>query len=153
MFEIEKAALYEAIKGAPEILFVCGSGNESNDADFSEYIPASFELPNLVTVGAVDLEGRRTSFTTEGKSVDFFANGHEILSYVPGGDKLRISGTSMASPQVANLAAKMVAVNPGLEPVGIVQLIRQGAGPSPEDPSVLLIDPKRTLVMVQRPEK
>ena len=153
MFQIEKAALYEAIKGAPEILFVCGSGNESNDADFSEYIPASFELPNLVTVGAVDIEGRRTSFTTEGKSVDFFANGHEILSYVPGGDQLRISGTSMASPQVANLAAKMLAVNPRLEPAGIVQLIREGAAPSPEDPTVLLINPKRSLAMVQQPKK
>jgi subtilisin family serine protease len=151
MFDIEKTALYDAIKGAPEILFVCGSGNESNDADFSEYIPASFELPNLVTVGAVDIAGRRTSFTTEGKSVDFFANGHEILSYVPGGDKLRISGTSMASPQVANLAAKMLAVNPRLTPVRIVELIREGAGPSPEDPSVLLINPKRTLSMLQRP--
>ena len=78
LFDTEKAALFDAIKDAPGILFVCGSGNEDNDADFEEYIPASFNLPNLVTVGAVDIAGRKTSFTTEGKSVDFYAGGHLI---------------------------------------------------------------------------
>ena len=150
MFDIEKNALYEAIKGAPDILFVCGSGNESNDADFSEYIPASFDLPNLVTVGAVDIEGKRTSFTTEGKSVDFFANGHEILSLVPGGDKLRISGTSMASPQVANLAAKLLAIDPTLRPTALVELIRKGSEPSAEDPEIRLINARKTIGMLQR---
>lgn len=150
MFDIEKAALHEAIKGAPDILFVCGSGNESNDADFSEYIPASFDLPNLVTVGAVDIEGKRTSFTTEGKSVDMFANGHEILSMVPGGDKLRISGTSMASPQVANLAAKLLAIDPTLAPAALIELIRKGSDPSAEDSRIRLINARKTLAMVER---
>jgi subtilisin family serine protease len=145
MFEIEKTALYKAIKDAPGILFVCGSGNENNDADFSEYIPASFDLPNLVTVGAVDIEGRKAAFTTEGRSVDFYANGHEIESVVPGGARMRISGTSMASPQVANLAAKLLALHPSLKPTQIVSLIRAGSDPSSEDPGLRLINPKKTL--------
>jgi hypothetical protein len=150
MFEIEKQGLYEAIKGAPEILFVCGSGNENNDANFSEYIPASFELPNLITAGAVDSEGKKTSFTTEGKSVDFYANGYEVESYVPGGDRLKFSGTSMASPNVANLAAKLIASNPKLTPSEVVKLIAAGAEPSAEDPNIKLINPKRSLSLAKK---
>ncbi len=89
----KKKGLYEAIKGAPEILFVVGSGNENNDANFSEYIPATFDLPNIITVGAVD---------SEGKPIDFYADDYEVEFFVPGGDRLKMSGTSMASPEVAS---------------------------------------------------
>lgn len=127
MFDIEKRALTDAIKGAPGILFVCGSGNENNSADFSAYIPASLDLPNLVTVGAVDNAGRKTAFTTEGASVDLYANGFEVESFVPGGDRMKVSGTSMSSPQVANLAAKLLAIDPTLTPTKLIALIRKGA--------------------------
>jgi Subtilase family len=143
MFEIEKRGLYEAIQGAPDILFVCGSGNENNSADFSEYIPASLNLPNLVTVGAVDSAGKKTTFTTEGASVDFYANGFEVESYVPGGDRMKVSGTSMSSPQVANLAAKLLAVSPSLTPAKVLALIREGA----EDK---LIHPARSMALARR---
>ncbi|HEX8618204.1 MAG TPA: S8 family serine peptidase, partial [Thermoanaerobaculia bacterium] len=149
MFKIERDALYEAIKGAPGILFVCGSGNENNDANFSEYIPASFELPNLVTVGAVDSEGRKAAFTTEGKSVDFYANGYEVESFVPGGERMKMSGTSMASPQVANLAAKLIATNPKLKPAEVIALIERGAEPSSEDAKIKLIHPAKSMSLAQ----
>ncbi|HEY8559089.1 MAG TPA: S8 family serine peptidase [Pyrinomonadaceae bacterium] len=150
LFEIERAALFEAIKNAPDILFVCGSGNENNSADFSEYIPASFNLPNLVTIGAVDSEGRKTAFTTEGASVDFYANGYEVESYVPGGDRIRMSGTSMSSPQVANLAAKLLAVEPRLTPAKIIKLIADGAEASTEDPKIKLINPRKTFALLKK---
>ena len=148
MFELERRALYEAIKGAPDILFVCGSGNENNSADFSEYIPASINLPNLVTVGAVDSAGRKTAFTTEGASVDFYANGFEVESWVPGGERMKVSGTSMSSPQVANLAAKLLAVAPSLTPAKLISLIAQGAEPSAQEPKIKLIHPARTMALV-----
>lgn len=150
LFEIEKQGLYEAIKNAPDILFICGSGNENNDADFSEYIPASFDLPNLITAGAVDSEGKKTSFTTEGKSVDFYANGYEVESFVPGGDRLKFSGTSMASPSVANLAAKLLAINPKLKPSEIIKLIAGGAEASTEDAKIRLINPKTSLQLLKK---
>jgi subtilisin family serine protease len=150
MFEVEREALYEAIKGAPEILFVCGSGNENNDANFSAYIPASFDLPNLITIGAVDSEGKKTGFTTEGKSVDFYANGYEVESFVPGGDRLKFSGTSMASPQVANLAAKLLAINPKLTTAQLIDLIGGGAEPSSEDPKIKLINPQKSLALARK---
>ncbi|NRB48005.1 MAG: S8 family serine peptidase [Saprospiraceae bacterium] len=149
MFELEKQALYNAFKSAPEILFICGSGNENNDTDFDEYIPASFyHLPNLVTVGAVDSEGKKTSFTTEGKGVKLYANGFEVESYVPGGEKVRFSGTSMASPYVANLAAKVLAIQPNLSPAEVIALIEKGADQLSEDSDLLLINPKKTLELI-----
>ncbi|MEZ4850521.1 MAG: S8 family serine peptidase [Bacteroidia bacterium] len=146
LFEIEKKALYEAIAGAPDILFICGSGNENNDADFAEYIPAGINLPNLITIGAVDIEGKKTSFTTEGKSVDFYANGHKIESFVPGGNRLKFSGTSMASPQVANLAGKLLALNPDLSVAQLIKLINQGADVSEE--GVKLINSKKSVELL-----
>jgi hypothetical protein len=39
MFEVMKAGLFEAMKGAPEILFVGGAGNSDNDIQFDEFFP------------------------------------------------------------------------------------------------------------------
>ena len=145
LFEIEKRALEEAIAGAPEILFVAGAGNEYNSADFSQYIPAGLQLPNLITAGAVDQSGTETAFSTFGRTVVVHANGFEVTSLAPGGDKLKLSGTSMASPQVANLAAKLFAVKPELTPAQAKELILKGAE---RNGRVNLINPKKTLGFV-----
>ena len=142
LFAVEKAALEDAIKGAPEILFVAGSGNEDNSADFSQYIPAGFQLPNLITAGAVDQAGTETSFSTFGKTVVVHANGFEVDSYVPGGERMKLSGTSMASPQVANLAAKLFAMKPELTPAQVKELILKGAE---RQGRVNLINPRETM--------
>jgi subtilisin family serine protease len=127
LFAIERDALREAMASAPEILFVAGSGNEDNSADFEEYIPAGLNLPNLLTVGAVDKAGEETSFSTFGKTVVVHANGFEVESVLPGGDRVKFSGTSMASPQVANLAAKLFALKPELTVAQVRQAVLDGA--------------------------
>ncbi len=144
-FDTERKALTEAFRSAPEILFVCGAGNENNDANFADYIPAGIDLPNLLTVGAVDNEGKRTTFTSEGKSVDLYANGYEVESFVPGGVKIKFNGTSMSSPQVANLAAQILAVNPTLTPTEVIDLMVSTATPDPEGKGLLLIHPKNAM--------
>lgn len=128
-FAIERDALRDAIASAPGILFVAGSGNEDNSADFAEYIPAGLSLPNLITVGAVDQALEEASFSTFGRTVTVHANGAEVDSFLPGGDRAQLSGTSMASPQVANLAAKLLALKPELTPVQLRGLIVDGAEP------------------------
>lgn len=114
LFAIEKSALEAAIRSAPQILFVAGAGNETNDANFADYIPAGIRAPNLLTVGAVDKAGREALFTSTGGTVAVHANGVEVESFFPGGKRRALSGTSMASPQVANTAAKLVALKPEL---------------------------------------
>jgi subtilisin family serine protease len=121
-----KSALQAAIAAAPEILFVAAAGNSNSSNQFNESIPASFDLPNTITVGAVDRAGDEWALTSFGK-VDLYANGYEVESVVPGGDTLRRSGTSMASPQVANLAAKLLAAYPRLSVAEVKRLILEGS--------------------------
>ncbi len=137
--------LEEAIRSAPEILFVAGSGNEDNDVDFAEYVPAGLRLPNLITVGAIDDQDKFTSFTTTGKNVELYANGYRIESFIPGGQRLKLSGTSMAAPQVVNLAAKILAFSPELTPAQVIALIRKNTDPVPGQAGRYIINPKRTL--------
>ena len=144
IFAIEKQALHDAIAGAKDILFVAGSGNEDNSADFSQYIPAGFELPNLITAGAVDQSGTETGFSTFGKTVVVHANGFEVVSYMPGGDKTKLSGTSMASPQVANLAAKIFAMKPDLTVAQVKDIILKTAE---RNGRVNLIHPRKAMMM------
>ncbi|MFN8897009.1 MAG: S8 family serine peptidase, partial [Pseudomonadota bacterium] len=66
-------------------------------------------------------------FSTFGKTVVLHANGFEVESVLPGGDRMKASGTSMASPQVANLAAKLFALNPALTVAQVRDAILQGA--------------------------
>jgi subtilisin family serine protease len=124
LFDIEKHGLEKAFASAPEILFVAAGGNANNDATFNEFIPSSIQLPNLVTTGAVDKAGDEAPFTSYGPTVVVHSNGYEVDSYVPGGDRMKFSGTSMASPNVVNLAAKILAVNPGLKPPEVIRIIR-----------------------------
>ena len=131
-----------AFQSAPEILFVAGAGNEDNSADFVEYIPAGFELPNLMTAGAVDRAGDETSFSSFGKTVVVHANGFEVESVIPGGERLRLSGTSMAAPQVTNLAAKLFALDPKLSPTQVKAMILANAE---RRGRVNLIHPKATV--------
>jgi subtilisin family serine protease len=60
--------------------------------------------------GAVDQAGEQTSFTSFG-NCDVYSNGFEVERFVPGGDRMKLSGTSMAAPNVTNLAATLWALN------------------------------------------
>ena len=122
-FDLQKSALQAAIASAPQILFVAAAGNSNADAAFEEAIPADIVLPNLLTVGAVDKAGDEAPFTSYGPTVKAHANGYQVESYLPGGDRVAFSGTSMASPQVTGLAAKMLAANPKLKPTEVIAII------------------------------
>jgi subtilisin family serine protease len=76
------------------------------------------------------------------------ANGYQVESFMPGGDKLAESGTSMASPQVTNLAAKILAINPKLRPAQVIAVIRDTAEKT-TDGRRTLIDPKKALEAAQ----
>ncbi|HKT10275.1 MAG TPA: S8 family serine peptidase [Terriglobia bacterium] len=149
LFAIERAGLYNSIKSAPDILFICAAGNSNSNSTFNEDIPSSFKLPNLLTVGAVDQAGDEASFTSYGPTVRVDADGYEVLSTVPGGHKLRMSGTSMASPNVVDLAAKLIALDPKLTPEQTIHLIVAGATPS-KDGRRHNIDPKRSVALLEQ---
>jgi subtilisin family serine protease len=148
MFEIVRDGLIEAMRGAPEILFVVAAGNSNNNNAFDEQYPSGFTMPNMITVGAVDQAGEETSFSTFGENVAVHASGFEVESDLPGGYRLPFSGTSMAAPQVANLAAKLLALDPTLRPDQLVALIKASADRS-ADGRIRNIHPKRAVAMLE----
>ena len=147
-FDMGKDALTKAFAGAPDILFITAAGNSNQDASFAEDIPADIVLPNLLTVGAVDKAGDEASFTSYGPTVVVHANGYQVDSFIPGGERLAESGTSMAAPQVVNLAAKILAVKPKLTPPQVIALIRDTADKT-ADGRRTLINPKKALAAAQ----
>jgi subtilisin family serine protease len=148
LFEIDSGGLLAAMKSAPDILFICAAGNADADSGFDQDAPASFKLPNLLVVGAVDQAGDETSFTSYGATVLVDANGYQVPSNVPGGGMLELSGTSMASPNTVNLAAKLLALDPKLTPTEVIKLIVDGATPSP-DGRRHNIDPQRSVALLK----
>lgn len=106
-------ALLEAIQRAEKagILFVAAAGNDSSDNDKKPTYPASYDVTNVLTVAAISNKGALASFSNYGKtSVDVAAPGVAVYSSVAptqGSTKKyeAYSGTSMATPHVAGVAA------------------------------------------------
>lgn len=150
MFDVANQGLYDAMAGAPEILFLVAAGNADADVAFDQFIPSSYDLPNVLVSGAVDQAGEATSFTSFGDTVKLYASGFEVVSEVPGGRELAFSGTSMASPGTLNLVGKLLAVDPELTPADLIELILAGCEEIGEDPALLVIHPQRTLELLQK---
>lgn len=110
-------ALKDAIKAAEEngIIFVAASGNSSQNIDLKPAYPASYDLDAVVTVGAHDGRGNRSSFSNYGeKSVDIYAPGSNIYSTFVNGSYKSLSGTSMAAPFVSGVLGLLLANEPGI---------------------------------------
>jgi len=101
--------------GQEGIVFVAAAGNSASDNDSSPSYPASYDLPNLISVGAVGQDGTLASFSNYGaQSVKIAAPGVSILSTMPNGQYGFMSGTSMASPHVAGAFGLLFSTEPNL---------------------------------------
>lgn len=149
IYRVWREAVSGAIQAAPNTLWICAAGNSDSNASFAGDVPASLQLPNLVTVGAVDQAGDETSFTSYGNTVSLYADGFEVPSYVPGGTQLDLSGTSMASPNVVNVAAKLIALDPKLTPEQTIALLKQSSTAS-KDGRVRLVDAKAAVSLLRQ---
>lgn len=109
------AALLQAIKRAAEIdqLFVAAAGNSGNSADLRPEYPAAYKVENIVSVAATDESDRLANFSNFGKeTVHVAAPGVFILSTYPPATVKSLSGTSMATPVVAGVAAMILSARP-----------------------------------------
>lgn len=108
----------------PNTLFVVAAGNANRDVIEYSDVPASLERPNVLVVGAVDQQRNWATFTNSNpERVRVFDYGVAVESLIPNGERLALSGTSMASPNAANLAAKLFALAPRLSPSDVIAII------------------------------
>ncbi|CAI4219299.1 unnamed protein product [Parascedosporium putredinis] len=119
-------AAIEALRQAGVVPIVA-AGNENVDA--ADTSPAS--APNAITVGAINAaDDRRASFSNFGAVVDIFAPGVDVTSVGIDSDTAtaRLSGTSMASPHVAGLAAYLMSLERITEVDNVVARMTELAG-------------------------
>ena len=111
-------ALEDTIRAAGEqgILFVAAAGNNSTDNDKRPHYPSNYNLPNVISVAALDRNDGLASFSNYGaKTVHIAAPGKDILSTWLNEQYREASGTSMATPQVAGVAALIISSEPKIK--------------------------------------
>jgi subtilisin family serine protease len=142
--ETERLAVDYAYKQG--VLVVVAAGNSAENT--KTYGLAS--LPNVIAVGASDVNDKRAGFSNWGEAVDIVAPGVNVLSlrarrtdvslvsgqknYKPGADFVgpeakyyHATGTSFAAPYVTGVASLLFAHNPQLTPDQVKRMILQSA--------------------------
>ena len=134
-------AIIEA--GDKGYLFVTSAGNYAENNDVIPSYPASFDLNNILSVGATDDKGNyviwrsgetgeRSSGSNYGAiSVDLAAPGTDIMSLGSSTGTKLYTGTSMASPHVTGTAALIKSIRPDLDALAIKEILMASVDPSP----------------------
>lgn len=121
----QNRAIDDTVRNAIQlgVPFIVAAGNETQDAD--NVSPA--RLQEVITVGATDINDQVAFFSNFGTAVDVFAPGQDILSASPASDDAvqSLSGTSMATPQVAGLALVLMGQEGKLSPSALQNRIAQ----------------------------
>ncbi len=144
-FSTHKQWVFDAIKYAEkkDVLIVHAAGNDGHDVDIEKNInfPNDTEdnktefAHNVLTIGALDNKyGEKViaSFSNFGKiNVDIYAPGTEIYASVPNNKYKYEQGTSMASPNVAGVAALIRSYYPKLKASQVKQIIMDSGLPLP----------------------
>jgi major intracellular serine protease len=102
----------EALRAANAagILVVAASGNEGSDADQAPFYPASYGLPNLISVTATNAARELLPTSNWGRaSVQLATAGEDLLSTLPGGREGKMTGTSQATARATAAAVRLIA--------------------------------------------
>ena len=136
--------LNDAVASAVDdgIVMAVAAGN--SNADACDTSPAS--APDAITVGAVTRYDDRASYSNFGTCLDLFGPGSDIKSAsIEGRDEYQsLSGTSMASPHVAGVAALYLGEHPDADPSEVTEALVQGStrnvvhNPGVGSPNVLI---------------
>lgn len=119
-------ALHDAMTYAYDhrVLVASAAGNYSNNNDSVPMYPSNYDVPSNLAVASTSRFDDLSSFSNYGAStVQVGSPGEYIESTVPGNQTMMMSGTSMATPFVAGMAALAFREAPGLSGYQMKQLI------------------------------
>ncbi|KAM3432709.1 hypothetical protein NHJ13734_006767 [Beauveria thailandica] len=105
------------------IFMAVAAGNDNQDARY--YSPAS--APKVCTVGGTGWNDLRYEMSNHGPIIDINAPAVDVLSLAPGGGTTRMTGTSMAAPHIAGLAAYLASQGAGKASPALCQTMAQMA--------------------------
>ncbi len=112
---------------AAGILHIASAGNSGNPSGKGDNVgyPAAYQ--SVAAIAASDINDRRASFSSTGPDVELIAPGVGIYSTWLNGGYASASGTSMASPHVAGVAAQVWAADNSLGNTGVREILRSTA--------------------------
>ncbi len=132
-FSPHKQWVYDALKYAAskDVLFVHAAGNDAKNIDKENNFPNDSDdkvtefTNNVITVGALNLNDELiANFSNYGKvNVDVFAPGCQIYATTPNNGYQYLQGTSMASPNVAGVAALIRSYYPNLSAMQVKEIL------------------------------
>ncbi|MDZ4820124.1 MAG: S8 family peptidase [Planctomycetota bacterium] len=151
------AAIRRAIAEGRWVIAAAGNDGGANAGASRVNYPARWS--ETIAVAAVDRNGRLSQFSSQGPEVDIAAPGQDVLSTFINSGYAKLSGTSMAAPFVAGVAALLLSLHrlasDARTPLNDIQALRehllrtaQDAGPTGHDPGYGwgLINPTQLLI-------
>lgn len=108
-------------------LLVASAGNSGNPGGRGDNVGYPAKYASVIAVASSTINDTRSSFSSTGPDVELIAPGSNILSTLPGNNYGTYSGTSMASPHVAGVAALAWAANTSLSNQDMRQILRDTA--------------------------
>jgi subtilisin family serine protease len=120
------------------IIFVASAGNCAFGCDFDgngsfdrEEINPIYKLPaslnNVISVGSVNSDDRKSSFSEFRNDIDIMAPGNQVLAQNNLGGFERVSGTSFSAPTVSGVIGLMLSINPNLTPAQVEANLKASA--------------------------
>ena len=133
---VNDPALKDAVDYAGQhgTVFVAAAGNQANNNDNAQqaYYPASFSLPNLLSVASVNSNGNLSSFSNFGaNTVSLAAPGENIISTWPNNSYAVLSGTSMATAYVTGVVSLIAGLYPDASAAWLVDRVLSTVSPLP----------------------
>lgn len=114
------------------VLFVAAAGNDMKDLDDwgHNVYPGCYTENSVIAVASMDQNGNMSSFSNYGLTrIDLSAPGSGIWSTMPGNNYASKSGTSMATPHVAGVAALLFSHDPSVSMLRVRELLLEGVTP------------------------
>lgn len=119
--------LYKVMKKYNNILFICSAGKNADDLNNTPVFPACFNLPNVISVVAIDSKGEIYANSGYGDKADVAAPGVNIYSCFPEGNYTFSSGTSEATAYVSGIAGLIKSINFQLSANQIADILKNNS--------------------------